>query len=158
MGYKSKKSISSISRKAVSYNLGRDFGLGVSKLNEDGYDINMMFDADPPRNVLMGILTSIAAFSNNENEQEKEEITNKFFEYVSAMILDIDIEEFSFDTPELAAKAMDDGDKISWGLFYSALAKYISILMLEQERLKKTLADIETIVNSGENNKKQEEK
>ena len=128
----------------------------VIKHLENDYEleaaISVEFWAAPSQNVvldLMQILGSARAEDIGEIEQEKfEDMDKRYFECVSLLIVDTDVEGIDFSTPEKAKEAFY-ADHLPWGIFHLAVLMYVAELSESYEYLKNLLKRAAQLSDSG---------
>jgi hypothetical protein len=124
-------------------------------------DHNFAFWADPSQATVMTGL-QILAFQGNETAidslapEERVALNDRFFEFVSDVVIDCDIEGTDFSTPEEAHRSFND-PSIDWEFMYAVLIRYFNHVLTEAEALKKTIEAIEKTLSSGANKKNEEE-
>jgi hypothetical protein len=127
------------------YNTKKDFGLKTEH--------NFAMAADPSRDVLMGLIESITDSSGADfakmSEEEKSELNDRFFYYVSEVVIECDIEGISFDNPETTESSMLATD-IDWHFMFNVLGAYIQTLLATHETLGKAFRTLEDSESSGE--------
>lgn len=142
----------------VVRNLKDDFGLEE--------DINLEFWKDPSRKVALGLLFIIGRARGDESEDideaEWKQLDKEYYEMVSNLIVDSDIEGLDFSTPE-TTEASFDAEFLPWGILHKAVIAYLSELTTENENLKnvlrrvsKRLQEQDQVSNSGEDNETKE--
>jgi hypothetical protein len=107
---------------------------------------------DPSRSVLLDLIKIFGwTKSGTDKKLTKEEIDemdDRYFECASLVLVDCDIENIDFDTPESTRAAFGD-DRLPWGIFHQALLLYVGILMDEYIALKNVLRRAKETSNSG---------
>jgi hypothetical protein len=103
-----------------------------SDLKIDGLENTIRFWRDPSRQIVFTLLDTITMTAEKD-------IDTNFWEAVSEVIVDCDIEGLDFSTAEKARESFDN-PHISWGVLFDALFGYVSWLLTENEKVGKALA------------------
>lgn len=145
-------------KNTVTLNLKKDLNLR--------HDIDVEFWEDPSQQVVFDLLNIIgtAYFKVDDEEEDRTEeqieqlnIMNKrYFECVSHILVDCNIEGIGFGTPESTEESFYD-ERIAWGAFHQGVIAYMSRLIDEYGLLKKALARVKDLSNSGEENEQNED-
>ena len=125
---------------------------------EDYSEFYFEFWKDPSRKTVFDLLESVVQSVNDLQELSKVDqvdISERFFEACSRVILGTNIEGLCFDTPEDAKKSFSSPD-LPWGFMYTVITSYTLRLLDTQQALKKTLEASNEILNSGENKETKE--
>jgi hypothetical protein len=120
-------------RTTVTYNTNTDMGLSASH--------QFAFWADPSRHIVVTLVDTIMANEerlNKMSDDEKRQMDTDWWNCVSKVIVDCDIEGLDFSTPE-AAKASFDNEEVSWGWLLDVMGFYIGRLLAENKRLGELL-------------------
>jgi hypothetical protein len=131
-------------RNTVELNLKDDFPLNQ--------DITVAFWVDPSRQVISDLFRIVGMSTENMDalpEGEKEALDDRYFECVSLVFVDCDIDGIDFGTPESAREAFDD-ERLPWGVFHQAMLLYMERLTEEYAALKNALRRAKRLSNSGE--------
>lgn len=134
-------------KKTVYRHLKNDLGLDE--------DVTIEFWANPSRAVCMNIMLVLGAAFDAESKKRIEglaDLEKMFYESISELIVDTDIEGVSFDTPESTMKAFEHPG-IPWHVFTDAIIVYISELTNKYEPLKKVLSLYSSESTSGQETK-----
>lgn len=144
--------------KTVSKHLDKDFELGQ--------DITVEFWKDPSRKVILDLLEILGSSSSDASSRDEDEAAKmdiRYYECVSLIIVDCNIEGIDFDTPD-SARAAFDADFLPWGIFHQAMMMYVAELTREHEILKNVLRRVsgkqnppEEDLNSGDENENVED-
>jgi len=164
--FKKKKSIDEAKQYVVK-NCKKDFGMSL--------DMNIAFDADPPREVifdLMEIISSNFELEKKKDESEKagtewdvyedvnrEEIDRRnklYYNAASQLIFDTDLDGLSFDTAEDTEAAFEN-DKLPLTFLYRAVGEYIALLFQTHSELKKIMKRAAELETSGKNSEEKVE-
>lgn len=100
---------------------------------------NFAFWADPSRATIMKFLEVIGTKRDEldeKSEEELEEMNRRFWESVSQIVVDCDIEGLSFDTPE-DAEASFDASHVDYGFMTDVVASYVYSVLAKSKLLKK---------------------
>lgn len=117
-------------------------------------DINVKFWKSPSQDVVLDLMGFLGdARSGNIEDFEPEELkqmNERYFECVSLMIVDTDIEGLDFSTPKKAEESFN-ADFLPWGILHLAILMYIAELSENYGQLKNLLRRAETLSDSGTN-------
>jgi hypothetical protein len=113
-------------------------------------DITVEFWKDPSRKVVMDLLEILGRqTSDSITEEEAERIDVRYYECVSLIIVDCDIEGISFDTPD-ESRAAFEAEFLPWGIFHQAMMLYVAELTREHSILKNVLRRVSAKQNPPE--------
>lgn len=136
-------------KNTIILNLKEDLGLK--------HDISVEFWSDPSQAVVFDLLDIVGrAYVTTDDDNAKSQdaidklnqMNRRYFECVSLVIADADVEGLDFSTPEAAEESFYD-ERISWGAFHQGVVAYLNYLMDHYELLKKALARVKDRSNSG---------
>jgi len=123
-------------------------------------DITVAFWKDPSRAVIFDLLEIVglsgAPDISEMPDADREKMNRRYFECVSLMIVDSDVDGLDFSTPELAEESFED-ERIPWGTFHKAIIVYLARLTEDYEVLKNVLRRVKELSNSGKKDQKNEE-
>lgn len=126
------------------YNTKKDFGLDA--------EAQFAMSADPSRDVLIGLIEAISDSSEADfdslSEVEQQELNDRFFYYVSEVVVDCDIDGLSFETPEETEESML-ATNIDWHFMFNVLGAYIQQILAVHSTLGKAFQTSEEKENSG---------
>ena len=126
------------------YNTKKDFGLDA--------EAQFAMSADPSRDVLIGLIEAISDSSEADfdslSEVEQQELNDRFFYYVSEVVVDCDIDGLSFETPEETEESML-ATNIDWHFMFNVLGAYIQQILAVHSTLGKAFQTPEEKENSG---------
>lgn len=115
---------------------------------------------DPSRQTIMkflGVINTKRDELDEKSEEELEELNARFWESVSDIVIDCNIEGLSFDTPE-EAEASFDAPHVDYGLMTDIVAAYVYSVLTKSRALKKSTNPGSKIVDSGERQKSEDKK
>ena len=114
---------------------------------------------DPSESVVFGLI-GILGVTRDEldsmSDREIEDMNDRYYGYISEVIIDCDIANVSFETAEDAMAAFEHPE-VDWTFFQTVVGKYIDDVLAEAGAIKKVLRYIRRISTSGENSSEQEE-
>lgn len=114
------------------------------------------FWKDPSRTVVFDLLNPIVQSVDDLRalkETEQIETSDKFFEAVSRLVMDTNIDGLDFSTPQSAQESFRHPD-LPWGFMYGVVTSYVLRLLETQQSLKKMLHESVETLNSGDDKKK----
>lgn len=131
-------------KKGTKINTKDDYGLE--------YDVNFVMWDDPGRRIV-GDLLRIVVFTTNEefsakSKEEQVKDSQTYFEAVSQVVLDCDVEGSDFSDADAVTKTYELPG-VSWGFWYDVIAIYCMKLLNESDNLKKARAALVSLTNSG---------
>lgn len=116
------------------------------------------FWKDPSRAVVLDLVNLIVQSVDdlrNLKEEEQIETSDKFFDAVSRLITETNIDGLDFSTPGLAQESFSHPD-LPWGFMYGVVTSYVLRLLETQQSLKKMLHESAETLNSGSDKKTKE--
>lgn len=134
----------------------------IKNLRDDydlGANIAVAFWSAPSQSVvldLMQILGSARAEDIDEIESDRfEDMDKRYFECVSLLIVDTNVDGIDFSTPEKTREAFY-ADHLPWGIFHLAVLMYVAELSESYEYLKNLLRRAAQLSSSGTSKSEQE--
>ena len=110
------------------------------------------FAEDPSREVVFGIfeIASLKPANFDEmTEEDSAEIDERWYHYMSEIIIDTDIEGLDFSTPDSTRESFND-PSVDWTFFIELVARYVGNLMETHHTLGKVLRAMNEEADSGE--------
>lgn len=117
---------------------------------------------DPSQSLVVDALDLFALQGDDEaldklEPAKKEELNDRFYNFCAEVIIDCDIEGADFTNAETARKTFND-PRVDYNFFYLVIIRYFTDILARANALKKTMAYIEKISNSGASKSEKEEK
>lgn len=139
-------------KKTKLVNVTRDLGM-----DETYEDVEFLVFDDPPRSIVGAIMRAITLTDEEAAQDNSQQIVDEYFEAVTELIIDCNIEGLSFNTADETVESFES-KIIPWGFLYDFVVFYISYLITESDRIKKALAMPGNNPDSGIANEKKDEK
>lgn len=131
----------------------------IVEVTEYGLDypgIKFEFWSDPPKTVVGDLLRIVLWTTNDELKEqtpdEQRRDAKRYFECVSEIVVDCNIEGSSFDTPEDVEQTYQL-DTVSWGFWYDVVAGFLVDLIETSVHLKGIREALQKVTDSGSQEK-----
>lgn len=132
------------------YNTKKDFAMQQEH--------KFALSSDPSKEILYGLLNVVTTTTEQLDEMsddEIEELDKLFFQYVSEITVDCDIDGLDFSTPESTEDSFSDPE-VDWHFLFSVYGYYVGSLLNTHKTLGKVLRQLADNENSGTDEEPQE--
>lgn len=92
---------------------------------------------DPSRQVVMAVIETVTLNEDRLSkmtEQEKQELDDRFWDAVSRIFVDCDIEGLDFSSPAKAKQSFDSPN-VDWNFLWEVLIHYVTDLVKENDKI-----------------------
>ena len=116
------------------------------------------FASDPSRDTIVGLMNVMTTTPDDLDlmtEQEKVDLHNKFYYFVSEVTIDSDIDGLNFEDAEKAEESFDHPD-VDWHFMYQVYGNYIAQLLTKHQELGKVFSPLADNEDFGTDNNKKE--